>query len=445
MTDLAQHFSTGKLVRYTLPMMAMLLVSSSYSIIDGLFVSNVVGKTALASVTLVAPFTMILSALGVMMGTGGSAIVGRLLGAGQTAQARRAFSTIVAAVFVTGLAACVVGVTLMDVVVGAFGATGEMASLAATYSRIVFLGLPFVMLQFTFEMFSATSGKPNLGLASSVIAGVVNIALDALFMLVFKWGVAGAALATAIAECTAGLFMLVMFLKGKAGMLRLVRPAMDMRLLGGAAYNGLSEMVSTMAASVVVAAYNYQLMRLAGEDGVAAYAVIEYAAMLTGAVMGGFVEGLAPLMSYQHGAGNVAEKRSLFRRGLAVTVGLGVCMFATAQVAAAPLASLFTSYDPELQRLATHAFRVYSVSFLLAGFTYFGSAMFTAVENGRISAVISFVHTFVFEVGAVMLLPLVVGVEGIWWSISVAEVAAALLTLAFLARHGKRYGWLATR
>mgnify|MGYP004677564185 CR=1 FL=1 len=442
MTDLAQHFTTGRLVRYTLPMMAMLLVSSAYSIVDGLFVSNVVGKTALASVTLVAPLASILSTLGVMMGTGGSAIVGNLLGAGQTAQAQKAFSSIVAAVFVAGLAASVAGIALMDVVIGAFGATGEMASLAAIYGRIAFCALPLLMLQFVFQMFSATSGKPNLGLASSIIAGVLNIVLDAFFMLVLKWGVAGAALATSISECCAGLFMLVMFLKGRAGALRLVRPSMDVRLFGRAAYNGLSEMVSNMAASVVVAAYNYQLMRLVGEDGVAAYAIIEYASMLTGAVMGGFVEGLAPLMSYQHGAGNAAEKRSLFRRGIAVTVGLGVGMFGVAQLVASPLASLFTSYDPELQHLAAHAFGVYSVAFLLMGFTYFGSSMFTAVENGRVSAVISFAHTFVFEIGAVMLLPLVVGVEGIWWAISVAEIAAGLLTFAFLTRYGRRYGWL---
>ena len=445
LTDLAQHFTAGKLVRYTLPMMAMLLVSSAYSIVDGLFVSNIVGKEAFAAVTLVAPLFSILSTLGVMMGSGGSAIVGKLLGSGKTDEAQRAFSSIVAAVFAAGAVAAIAGSALIDAVVGAFGASGETASLAAAYGRIVFPALPLLMLQFVFQMFAATSGRPGLGFASSVVAGVLNIALDALFMLVFGWGIIGAALATSIAEGTAGLFMLVMFLKGEAGVLRLVRPSMDLRLLGRAAFNGLSEMVGNMAASVVAVAYNFQLMRLIGEDGVAAYAVIEYASMLVGAVMGGFVEGLAPLMSYQHGAGNAVEKRGLFRRGLAVTVALGLGMFCASQVVASPVAALFTSYDPQLQGLSTNAFRVYSVAFLLMGFTYFGSAMFTAVENGKVSAAISFVHTFVFEVGAVLLLPLVLGAEGIWWAITVAGAAASVLTFAYLARYGRGYGWLAER
>lgn len=445
MTDLAQHFTTGKLVRYTVPMMGMLLMSSAYSIVDGLFVSNVVGKDALASVTLVMPFIAILAALGMMMGSGGSAIVGKLLGAGKADEARRAFSTVAAAVFVLGVAASVVGVVLMDAVVGLFGASGRTASMAATYGRIAFISLPMMMLQYVFEMFCATSGKPGLGLVASVIAGVTNIALDALFMLVFKWGIAGAALATSLSEYAEGLFLLAMFARGKAGTLRLVRPRADVRLLCRAAFNGLSEMVDTMAASVVAVAYNFQLMRLFGEDGVAAFAVIEYASMLIVAVMGGFVEGLSPLMSYQQGAGNDAEKRSLFKRGLTVTVLLGAGAFIVSQLAAVPLASVFTSYDVSLQQLSTHAFRIYSVSFLLMGFTYFGSAMFTAVENGKVSAVISFVHTFVFEVGSVLLLPLVVGADGVWWSITVAEAAASVLTFACLARFGRRYGWFGAR
>ncbi len=426
-------------------MRAVFFVSSAYSIVDGLFVSNVVGKTALAPVTLIVPFIAILSTLGMMMGPGGSAVVGKLLGAGKTAEARRAFSSIVAAVFVAGTVAAVVGFVFMNRVVGLLGATGQMAAFAVTYGRIAFLSLPFMMLQYVFEMFSATSGKPGLGLASSVIAGVTNVVLDAVFLLVFKWGAAGAALATSISEYVAGIFMLVVFARGHAGTLRLVRPAADFRLFGRAAFNGLSEMMATMAASVVAIAYNFQLMRLLGEDGVAAYAVIEYASMFTGAVMGGFVEGVSPLMSYQHGAGNTVEKRSLFRRGLAITVMLGVGMFCTSQLVASPLAALFTSYDPELQHLATHAFRVYSVSFLLMGFADFGSAMFTAVENGKVSAAISFVDTIVFEVGAVLLLPLVLGAEGIWWAISVAEAAASLLVLVCLARFGRRYGWVRPR
>lgn len=375
-----------------------------------------------------------------MMGTGGSAVVGRLLGEGKTREAWGAFSSIVCCVAVVGLVGAVCGIAFIEPVARLLGADDEMLPLAATYGRIVFLSL--LMLQYVFEMFSATSGKPGLGLAASLVAGATNIALDALFLLVFGWGIAAAALATSIAAYAEGIFMLVMFGRGRAGALRLVRPSAYARLLARAAFNGVSGMVGMMAASVVAVAYNWQLMRLLGQDGVAAYAVIEYASMFIGTALGGFTDGMAPLMSYQHGAGNDAEKHSLFRRGLAVVPALDLVSFLLAQALAYPLAYVFTSYDQELLQLSTHAFRVYSVAFLLTGLTYFGSALFTAVENGAVSAVISFVHMLVFEVGSVLLLPVLVGAEGIWWAITVAEVAASALACALVLRFGRRYGWL---
>lgn len=336
MTDLSQHFNTAKLLRYSLPMMAMMLLTSCYGIVDGLFVSNFVGKTAFASVTIVMPFVMILSTVGMMMGSGGSALVGRLLGAKRDAEANAAFSLIAWTTFGIGIVAAVLGIMFMDPIVRLLGANDAMAELASLYGRIAFLSMPMFMLQYTFEVFAATSGKPQLGLYSAIVAGIVNIALDALFLAVLGWGVVGAAAATAIAEYTAAGLLLVIFLRGKAGMLRLGRPSRDLRVLAKASYNGVSEMVGSMAASVVAVVYNLQLMAYIGENGVAAYGAIEYIAMLFGAVLGGYVEGTAPLMSYQHGAENDVEKRSLLRHGIAFMIAGGIGMCALSQLLAYP-------------------------------------------------------------------------------------------------------------
>lgn len=441
METLAQHFTKTKLLKYTLPTMAMMFISSAYTIVDGLFVSNLVGKTALASMSIIFPFIMILSSLGIMMGAGGSAVVGQLLGAGDRKGANRAFSLIAWATFATGMVCSVFGIVFMDQVVALLGASPEMVPMASTYGRIVFLSMPMFMLTYVFEMFCSVAGKPGLGFLSAFTAGVVNIGLDALFMAVFGMGIEGAAMATCLAEYSSAVLMVVLFVRGKAGALKLVRPCWDYRILSRSITNGVSEMVTTAAVSVVAVAYNLQLMSLFGPDGVAAYAVIEYASMLIGAAFGGLTEGMAPLMSYQHGAGNNREKRSLFANGATLTLLVGVVACVAIQMLVRPLAFVFTGYDEGLMALTVHAFRIYSIAFLLMGVAYFGSAMFTSVENGKISALIAFVEMFVFELGCVMLLPMFFGADSIWWSIVVAEVAASIFTIALLARYAKGYGW----
>ena len=441
METLAQHFTKTKLLKYTLPTMAMMFVSSAYTIVDGLFVSNLVGKTALASMSLIFPFVMILSSLGIMMGAGGGAVVGQLLGAGDRKGANRAFSLIAWVTFITGAICSVFGFIFMDNVVMLLGASEEMVPLASTYGRIVFLSMPMFMLTYVFEMFCSVAGKPGFGFLSALTAGVVNIGLDALLMGVFGLGIEGAAVATCLAEYSSAILVIVLFARGKAGALKLVRLCWDYRILSRSITNGVSEMVSCAAVSVVAVTYNLQLMSLFGSDGVAAYAVIEYASMLIGAAFGGLTEGMAPLMSYQHGVGNNREKRSLFANGATLTLLVGVVACALIQVLVRPLAFVFTGYDEGLMALTVHAFRIYSIAFLLMWVAYFGSSMFTSVENGKISALIAFVEMFVFELGCVMLLPMIFGADGIWWSIVVAEVAASIFTIALLARYARGYSW----
>ena len=445
MTDFSQHFTTKMLLRFSLPVMGMMLFTSCYGIVDGLFVSNFVGKTAFAAVTITMPFVMILSTVGIMMGTGGSALVGRLLGAKRKLEANEAFSLVAWTTFGIGVVAAVIGIAFMEPIVRLLGANDAMTPLATIYGRIAFLSMPMFMLQYTFEVFSATSGKPQLGLYSAIVAGLVNIALDALFLAVLGWGIVGAAVATTLAEYAAGTFLLIVFLRGRGGTLRLGRPSRDLRILARASYNGVSEMVGMMAASAVAVVYNLQLMAFIGESGVAAYGAIEYVAMLFTTLLGGYVEGTAPLMSYQHGAGNDVEKRSLLRHGLVFMLVGGLAMAALAQLLARPLAFAFTGYDADLFALTEHAFRIYCVAFIFMGFTMLGSSVFTALGNGTVSAIIAFVHTGVFEIGSVLLLPTLFGAESIWWAICVAEVAATALTSALLLKLGPGYGLLERR
>lgn len=442
MERLSQHYTKIGLLRYVLPVVVTMLIGSAYGAIDGLFVSNMVGKTALASIAIVAPFVMILSTLGVMMGAGGGAIVGQLLGSGRIKDANRGFSLIAAVTLTAGMLCSIVGIIAMDQVVLLLGASPDIFPMAVLYGRIVFLSMPMFMLTYVFELFAGTAGRPGLGLASATVAGVVNIGLDALFMGILGWGVAGAAVATCLAEYASGILMFILYKTGRAGVLRLVRPRWIPGVLARSAFNGISEMVDAMAMSAVAMAYNLQLMGLYGENGVAAYAVIEYAAMFIGAILGGLSDGIAPLMSFQQGAGNASEKRSLFRQGFFLTAVASVLAFLVAQIMARPLALVFVGYDPNLTELTVSAFRVYSLAFLLMGVTYFAASMLTAVENGKASALISFVHTFVFEIGLVFLLPALVGASGIWWSICAAEAAAAILSFVITIKLGKRYGWI---
>ncbi len=440
MTDLSHHFTTSKLLRYTLPVMGMMLLTSTYAIVDGLFVSNFVGKTAFASVTIIMPFIIILSTVGMMMGSGGSALIGRLLGAKREQEANAAFSLIIYFTLGVGVVAMIIGLLFMEAFAKALGANEAMMPLACAYGRISFLSMPMYMVQYTLEVLSSTAGKPKLGLYSAITAGVVNISLDAIFLGLLNWGIVGAATATAIAEYSGAGLLLIVFARGKGGYLKLGKPSRDWRVLTRASYNGLSEMVGSMAASVIAIVYNLQLMTFLGENGVAAYGVIEYITMLFGAILGGYVEGSAPLMSYQHGAQNDAEKASLFKRGLRIVAVGGLAMFACSQLFTYPLTYIFTGYDSELFVFTEGAFRIYSVSFLFFGFTIFGIGTFTALGKGTISAVIAFVHTIVFEIGSVLLLPAIFGPGSIWWSITVAEIAATILTGVFLFIFGPMYG-----
>lgn len=434
--QLSDHFSYKRLFRFTFPSVMMMIFTSIYGVVDGFFVSNFVGKTPFAAVNFIMPALMILGAVGFMFGAGGSALVAKTFGEGNPEKANRLFSLFIYVTIGLGAVMTVLSIAFLPAVALKLGAEGAMLENSVLYGRTVLIALPFFMLQFEFQSFFIVAEKPHLGLWVSVATGVANMVLDALFMAVFKWGLVGAALATGLSQMLGGIIPLIYFLRPNKSILRLVKTKFDGKALLKACTNGSSELMSNIAMSVVGMLYNIQLIKYAGEDGIAAYGVLMYVNMIFLAIFIGYSTGIAPVVGYHLGAKNNRELKSLLRKSFVIITTSSVAMFACAQLLSRPLSGIFVSYDASLMDLTERAFMIYSFSFLFAGLAIFGSSFFTALNDGLTSASISFLRTLVFEVAAVMILPMLWGIDGIWISTVVAELVAAVVTLAFLI--GKR-------
>jgi len=440
-TDMSRHFSFPALVRCALPSIGMMLFKSFYVMTDGFFVANWCSKTALAAVNFVFPIPMVLATVGFMFGTGGSAIVSRTRGEGNERLAQERFSLIVYAAIALSVVLAVVGLVIQRPLLVAMGASGELLSECITYGTILIIGIPADACQLLFQNLLATAGKPEMGLRNTVLAGITNAVLDAVLVAWLGWGVTGAALGTVGGQVVATVIPLVYFARPNSSSMRFVRAPLDLRVLVETAFNGSSEFVSNVSSSIVSSAYNVQLLRLLGESGVAAYSVIMYVTFAFIAIFIGFSIGCAPLMGFQYGAGNKREMKSLFWKSVAFIGVMSVAMLVATRVCARPLSAAFVRYDADLLELTTHAFLVYTYSFLIMGFNIYGSSLFTSLGNGLISAVISFMRAIVFETGSVMLLPGLLGPDGIWWAISVAETASLVITLLFMVRLEPHYGY----
>ena len=435
---LSDHFTYRKLLQFVFPSIVMMIFTSIYGVVDGLFVSNFAGKTAFAAINLVMPFIMVLGGIGFMIGTGGTALVSKTLGEGRQEEANRYFSMMILFTALLGVLLSETGVVFMRPVALFLGATPEMLEDCVRYGRIVNAFTAAFMLQNVFQSFLIAAEKPKLGLAATVAAGVTNMALDALFVAGFRWGIAGAAVATGLSQCVGGLFPLVYFLRPNSSRLRLVRTRLELRPLLNACGNGSSELMSNISSSLVSMLYNFQLMRLAGEDGVSAYGVLMYVQFIFISIYIGYSIGCAPVVSYHFGAQNHGELKNLLGKSVLLMGGTGVALTALAMALADPLSRLFVGYDAGLFALTSHAFRLFAWSFLLAGFNIYTSGFFTALNNGGVSAAISFLRTLVFQSASVLILPIFFDVDGIWWAITVAEVFAFLISVLFLlAKRGK--------
>ena len=440
---ISEHFTYGKLIRFVCPSIIMMIFTSIYSVVDGLFVSNFVGKISFAAVNLTAPVTMALSSAGFMIGTGGSAIIGKTMGEARREEANRYFSMLICAVAAIGLLCAALGIVLIRPVSILLGAEGALLEDCVLYGRVTLAAMPFFMLQTSFQSFFITAEKPKLGLAVTAVSGVTNMALDALFVVGFRWGLLGAALATAVSQVVGALIPVLYFTLPNDSLLRLDwKIRFYPKILWRTCANGSSEMVSNLASSFVAFLYNLQLMALLGENGVAAYGVIMYVGFIFAAIQFGYVMGAAPIVSFQFGAGNKDELKNLYRKSLLLVGGAGAAMFLTARLIAAPMAWIFVGYDAELLTLTTHAFSIFACAFLLNGFNTFASAFFTALNDGAVSAVLSFLRTFLFKTASIWIVPLCLGVDGLWCAEVAAEAASLLVTIYFLVSRGGKYQYV---
>lgn len=436
--QLSDHFTYARLFRFVLPSIVMMVFTSIYGVVDGLFVSNFAGKTAFASINLIMPFLIILGAMGFMLGTGGTALVSRVLGEGDKERANKYFSMITLFGILLGVILTVVGVLAMRPMAILLGATEAMVDDCVLYGRIVVCFLTSFMLQNMFQSFLIAAERPKFGLLITLAAGVTNMVLDALFVGVFRWGIAGAAIATGISQTVGGVVPLMYFLFSKSSPLRLRWTKFEAQPLLRSCANGSSELMSNISGSLIGMLYNAQLMRFLGEDGVATYGVLMYVQFIFVAIDIGYSIGCAPIISYHYGAQNHPELRNLLMKGLKVMGILGIVMTIAAISLSGTLANIFVGYDATLCELTRHAFHLFSFAFLLAGFNIFLSSFFTALNNGGVSAAISFLRTLVFQAASVILLPMALDVDGLWWAASAAEALAFVVSIGFLlAMKGK--------
>ncbi|MBQ8351188.1 MAG: MATE family efflux transporter [Clostridia bacterium] len=436
---LSDQFTYQKLLRFTFPSIMMMIFTSIYGVVDGFFVSNFVGKTPFAAVNFIMPFLMILGSLGFMFGTGGSALIAKTLGEGDSKKANSTFSMLIYVSLLTGILIGALGILLLRPVAMLMGAEGQLLEDCVLYGQIYLLATPALILQFEFQSFFVTAEKPQLGLFVIVAAGCTNMLLDALLTAVIPLGLAGAAAATAISQVIGGCVPLLYFSRKNSSLLRLGKAHLDGRALIRTCANGSSELMSNLSMSLVGMLYNIQLMDYAGENGVAAYGVMMYVSMIFIAIFIGFSTGSAPIVSYHYGAGNHRELQGLRKKSMVIIGVSSLGMFLLAEGMAGILSGIFVGYDPALYDMTLHGFRIFSFSFLFAGIAIFGSSFFTALNNGLISALISFLRTLLFQTAAVLLLPLIWKTDGIWLSLVAAEVVSVLVTVAFLAAKKRTY------
>ena len=436
---LSEHFTYGKLLRFTLPSIVMNIFASLYIVVDGYFVAGFVGKTEFAAVNLIMPVLNILGTIGYMFGVGGSALIAKTLGEKKNEQANSLFSLIVLATSCLGVLMMIPGFIFMPQITAMLGAEGKLLEYSVLYGRIFILALPAWIWVYEFQLFFVTAEKPRLGLAVTVCAGLCNVVLDALFIIGFQWGIAGAAAASAITQIVGGVFPLIYFSRRNSSLLRLVKPTWDGKALVRACTNGSSEFMAEAAFSFVGTIYNVQLLKYAGEDGVVIYGLLMYVSLIFTAIFVGYSNGVGPVFGYHYGAKDHAELKNLRIRSLVIIYFTSAAMFVLSETLARPFSALFLGDAGKLLTDAVHAFRIFSFAYLFTGVAVFDSAFFTALSNGQVSALISFLRTFVFDLGAVLLLPMLLGVDGVWYSVVFAELMAAVAGAFFMAALQRRY------
>lgn len=438
---LSDHFTYKRLFRFVIPSIVMMIFTSIYGVVDGFFVSNYVGKIEFAAVNLIMPFPMLLGAFGFMIGTGGSALVSMTLGQGKKKEANAIFSMLIKVTIIVGVILMIFGIVFMRKIAVLLGATKELVEPCVTYGRVLLIALVPFMLQNVFQSFFVTAEKPTLGLKITVVAGLTNVVLDFLMIGVLRGGVVGAALATGISQFVGGAIPLVYFMRKNTSELKLVASKVDFKSLGKTCFNGSSELMTNVSMSLVNMLYNFQLLKYAGENGVAAYGVIMYVNFIFVAVFVGYSIGTAPIIGYNYGAKNNFEMKNVLKKSILFNIISGIMMCIAAILLSGFLAGVFVGYDAALYEMTKRGFALYSLSFVVMGLNIYASSFFTALGNGLVSAVISFLRTLLFQVVAVLILPMILKLDGVWISIVVAELMALIVTAIFYATNKKKYGY----
>lgn len=439
--QLSDHFTYARLMRFVFPSIIMMIFTSIYGIVDGIFVSNFVGETPFAAVNICWPVIMLISALGFMVGSGGNAVISKAMGEGDADRANRYFSLLVYSTLIIGAVFAAAGVVFRRQICIMLGAEDALLDECLVYMSVLLPVIPIFMLQNVFQSFCITAEKPNLGLAITVGAVVTNMILDAIFIIVFKWGLIGAAIATAMSQVIGGLLPLIYFSLKNSSKLRLGKTVFDGPILVKTCTNGASELMTNISMSLVNILYNYKLMEIAGEDGVNAYGIIMYVNFIFAAVFIGYSIGSAPVIGYNYGAQNKTELKNVFKKSMVFISVSGIVLTVFAEILSRPLAGIFVSHNPTLMDMTTHGFRIYALAFTVMGFNIFASAFFTALGNGLVSAIISFLRTLVFQIVPLMILPIFFGIDGVWAAIVVAEFIGVVVSFAFLGNLKQRYGY----
>lgn len=442
MIQLSEHFSYIKLMRFTIPTIAMMIFTSIYGVVDGLFVSNIVGSEAFAGVNLIMPALMMLGSVGFMVGTGGSALVSKTIGEGNKKLANRYFSMLIYFLLIVGIVLSILGNVFIRQISELLGAKGEMVDICSTYGRTLLCSLPFFMLQNCFQSFLVVAEKPAMGLCVSVIAGLSNMVLDFLFIYVFRLGVFGAALATAISEFVGAAIPLIFFIRKNNSPLKLIKTKLELKPILRTCSNGSSEMVTNISMSLVNMLYNLQLVKFAGYDGVVAYGIIMYVGFIFSGTYLGYCVGVAPIIGYHYGAGNTDELKSLFKKSLILLSATAVILTACAEIFSSALAGIFVGYNKELHDMTTNAICLFALSYIISGINIFASAFFTALNNGLVSAIISFLRTLVFQIAFIFILPELLGLNGIWLAVVGAEICSLIISVSFFVANRKKYKYV---
>lgn len=437
--QLSEHFTYKKLIKFTIPTIIMMIFTSIYGVVDGIFISNCVGSDSFAAVNLIMPVLMILGTIGFMMGTGGSALVSKTIGESEKEKANQYFSMLVYLVIIAGIILTLIGVIFIKPIASLLGAEGNILNDCVTYGRVLLVTLTAFLLQNCFQSFLVVAEKPQMGLMISICAGVTNMVLDFLFIYVLKMGVFGAASATGISQIIGGIIPLVYFIRKNNSPLRLTKAKFERKVIIQACTNGSSEMLTNVSTSLVNMLYNIQLMKFAGADGVVAYGIIMYISFIFSGTYIGYSIGSAPIIGYHYGAENIDELKSLLKKSMKLLAVTSLVMTFFAEILARPLASIFVSYNEELLAMTTTAIRLFSISYIISGFNIFSSSFFTALNNGAVSAAISFLRTLVFQVAMILILPIIWGLNGIWLAVVAAELLALVVSIVLLIVNKKKY------